>query len=131
MISRRLAAAGMALLAATCDAVQLTPARPDQAHRHGVPGVQNLPLFAAQAKGFFAKRGLEVDMKIAPNSDEMRNGLAEGRYQIVHRRVDNAVAMAEVAKVDIAVVFGGDNSWNQPDRAARDRFARRPAAARP
>jgi ABC-type nitrate/sulfonate/bicarbonate transport system substrate-binding protein len=76
-------------------------------------GVQNLPLFAAQEKGFFAKRGIEVDLKIAPTSDEMRNGLAEGRYQIVHGAVDNAVAMAEVAKADIAVVNGGDNGWNQ------------------
>ena len=43
----------------------------------------------------------------------MRNGLAEGRYQIVHGAIDNAVAMAEVAKADIAVVNGGDNGWNQ------------------
>lgn len=76
-------------------------------------GVQNLPLFAAQTKGFFAKRGLEVDIKIAPTSDEMRNGLAEGRYQIVHGAVDNAVAMAEVAKKDIAVINGGDNGFNE------------------
>ena len=76
-------------------------------------GVQNLPLFAAQTKGFFAKRGLEVEIKFAPKSDEMRNGLAEGRYQIVHRRIDNAVAMAEVAKADIAVVFGGDDGFNR------------------
>ena len=76
-------------------------------------GLQNLPLFAAQEKGFFAKRSLEVDLKVAPTSDEMRNGLAEGRYQIVHGAVDNAVAMAEVAKADIAVVNGGDNGWNQ------------------
>jgi ABC-type nitrate/sulfonate/bicarbonate transport system substrate-binding protein len=76
-------------------------------------GLQNLPLFAAQTKGAFARRGLEVDIKIAPTSGEMRNGLAEGRYQIVHGAIDNAVAMAEVAKVDIAVVNGGDNGFNQ------------------
>ena len=76
-------------------------------------GVQNLPLFAAQTKGFFARRGLEVEIKIAPSSDEMRNGLAEGRYQIVHGAVDNAVAMAEVAKKDIAVINGGDNGFNE------------------
>jgi ABC-type nitrate/sulfonate/bicarbonate transport system substrate-binding protein len=76
-------------------------------------GVQNLPLFAAQTRGFFGKRNLEVEIKIAPTSDEMRNGLAEGRYQIVHGAIDNAVAMAEVAKADIAVVIGGDNGWNR------------------
>ena len=75
-------------------------------------GVQNLPLFAAQQKGFFAKRGLAVDQKIAPGSQELRDGLAQGRYQIVHTAVDNAIAMAEQAKVDIVVVLGGDNGWN-------------------
>jgi ABC-type nitrate/sulfonate/bicarbonate transport system substrate-binding protein len=77
------------------------------------PGLQNLPLFAAQTKGFFGKRGLEVEIKAAPTSDELRNGLQEGRYQIVHGGSDNAVAMAAVAKADIAVVIGGDNGWNQ------------------
>ena len=28
------------------------------------PGVQNLPMFAAQAKGFYAKRGLDVDIQV-------------------------------------------------------------------
>lgn len=83
------------------------------------PGVQNLPMFAAQAKGFYAKRGLAVDLKFTPNSDELRNGLAEGRYQIAHSAIDNAFALNDKAKVDIAVVIGGDNSFNhliaQPD----------------
>ena len=43
----------------------------------------------------------------------MREGLAHGRYQIVHAGVDNAVAMAEVAKIDIAIVMGGDNGFNR------------------
>ena len=83
------------------------------------PGVQNLPMFAAQAKGFYAKRGLDVDIKFTPNSDELRNGLAEGRYQIAHSAIDNAFALKDKANVDIAVVSGGDNSFNhlivQPD----------------
>jgi ABC-type nitrate/sulfonate/bicarbonate transport system substrate-binding protein len=82
-------------------------------------GVQNLPLFAAQSKGFLAKRDLALDIKVAPNSQELRDGLAQGRYQIVHTSVDNAVAMAEQAKIDIVVLLGGDNGWNnlyvQPD----------------
>ncbi|MGA9203747.1 MAG: ABC transporter substrate-binding protein, partial [Pseudolabrys sp.] len=44
------------------------------------PGVQNLAMFVAQAKGLYAKRGLDVEIKFTPNSDELRNGLAEGRY---------------------------------------------------
>src|SRR5215469_81119 len=76
------------------------------------PGVQNLPMFAAQAKGFYAKRGLDVEIKFTPNSDELRNGLAEGRYQIAHSAVDNAFALKDKANVDIAVLLGGDNSFN-------------------
>jgi ABC-type nitrate/sulfonate/bicarbonate transport system substrate-binding protein len=83
------------------------------------PGVQNLPMFAAQAKGFYAKRGLDVDIKFTPNSDELRNGLAEGRYQIAHSAIDNAFALKDKANADIVVVLGGDNSFNhlvvQPD----------------
>ena len=83
------------------------------------PGMQNLPLFAAQSKGLFAGRGLAVDVKMAPSSEEQRAGLADGRWQIIHAGIDNAVAMAEVAKVDIAIFCGGDNSFNhvivQPD----------------
>jgi ABC-type nitrate/sulfonate/bicarbonate transport system substrate-binding protein len=56
------------------------------------PGIPNLPIFAAQAQGFFAKRGLDVDLKFTPNSEELRNGLAEGRYQIAHSAIDNAFA---------------------------------------
>jgi ABC-type nitrate/sulfonate/bicarbonate transport system substrate-binding protein len=76
------------------------------------PGVQNLPMFAAQAKGFYAKRNLDVDIKFTPNSDELRNGLAEGRYQIAHSAIDNAFALKDKANADIAVVLGGDNSFN-------------------
>jgi ABC-type nitrate/sulfonate/bicarbonate transport system substrate-binding protein len=76
------------------------------------PGVQNLPMFAAQANGFYTKRGLDVEIKFTPNSDELRNGLAEGRYQIAHSAVDNAFALKDKANVDIAVVVGGDNSFN-------------------
>jgi ABC-type nitrate/sulfonate/bicarbonate transport system substrate-binding protein len=89
-------------------------------------GIQNLPLYAAQQKGFFAKRGIAVDQRIAANSKELRDGLAQGRYQIVHTAVDNAIAMAEQAKVDVVVVLGGDNGWNdliaQPDIKAYGDF---------
>src|ERR1700755_2571722 len=117
MISRRLAAAGMALLAAMW--MGAAHAQETKLTVIVFPGVQNLPMFAAQAKGFYAKRGLAVELKFTPNSDELRNGLAEGRYQIAHSAVDNAFALKDKAHVDIAVVLGGDNSFNpllvQPD----------------
>jgi ABC-type nitrate/sulfonate/bicarbonate transport system substrate-binding protein len=83
------------------------------------PGTQTLPLFAAQARGFFAGRGLAVDLKPAPNSEEQRQGLAEGRYPIVHGAADQCVALVEASNVDAIVVAGGDNGFNhlfvQPD----------------
>ena len=82
------------------------------------PGTQTLPLFAAQSKGFFARRGLSVDLKPAPNSEEQRRGLAEGRYAVVHGAADQAVALVQ-AGTDAIVVAGGDNGFNhlfvQPD----------------
>lgn len=86
------------------------------------PGIQNLPFFVAQEKGFFAARDLAVDVRMAPNSQELREGLAQGRHQIAHAGSDNAVALAELGGADIAIVMGGDNGWNhlfvQPDIAS-------------
>ncbi len=86
------------------------------------PGVQNLAIFAAQEKGFFATRGLKVDLAFTPNSIQLRAGLAKGTFDIAHTAVDNAVAMVELDKADVAVLMGGDSSLNglyvQPGIAA-------------
>jgi ABC-type nitrate/sulfonate/bicarbonate transport system substrate-binding protein len=76
------------------------------------PGTQTLPMFAAQARGYFSKRGLVVVLKPAPNSEEQRAGLAAGRYQIVHGAADQCVALVEAANVDAMIVAGGDNGFN-------------------
>jgi len=76
------------------------------------PGTQTLPIFVAQARGYFSKRGLVVILKPAPNSEEQRTGLAAGRYQIVHGAADQCVALVEAAKVDAVIVAGGDNGFN-------------------
>src|SRR5262245_32989578 len=75
------------------------------------PGTQTLPQFAAQAQGFFARRGLAIELRPAPNSEEQRKGLAEGRYQIVHGAADQCVALVE-AGTDAIIVAGGDNGFN-------------------
>lgn len=75
------------------------------------PGTQTLPLFAAQAQGFFARRGLDIELEPAPNSEEQRKGLAEGRYPIVHGAADQCVALVE-AGIDAIIVAGGDNGFN-------------------
>ena len=112
---RSMVLAALALLAT------ISAARADDTHLDLIvfQGINNLPLLAAQSEGFFARHGLSVGVKITGGSDELRSGLAEGRYQVAIAAVDNAVAMAEVAKADIAIVSGGDNSFNhlfvQPD----------------
>jgi ABC-type nitrate/sulfonate/bicarbonate transport system substrate-binding protein len=75
------------------------------------PGLANLPLFVGQQQGFFARRGLNVEILNTPNSDVLRNGLAEGNHQLVVAGVDNAVAMAEAGH-DIGILIGGDSAFN-------------------
>ena len=77
------------------------------------PGLSNFSIFAAQHKNLFAKHGLAIELLNTPNSDVLREGLAKGDHQIAHAAVDNAVAMAELAKADIAIVSGGDNGFNR------------------
>ena len=77
------------------------------------PGLSNLSLFAAQKEGYFSKRGLAVEIQNTPNSEVLRTGLAKGEYHIAHAAVDNAVDMADVGKVDIAIIMGGDGGLNE------------------
>lgn len=104
------------LLAAASMAAALLAAQPSAAETQLTvmvfQGVQNLPLLAAQEKGFFAKRGLKVEIRVAPTSGEWRDGLVQGRHQIAHGGVDNAVALIDVANAGVAIIMGGDNGWN-------------------
>jgi ABC-type nitrate/sulfonate/bicarbonate transport system substrate-binding protein len=83
------------------------------------PTLANLAQYAALSQGYYSKRGLAVELIATPNSDETRDGLAQGRYQIAHGGVDNAVAQAETDKVDLFIFIGGNNGFNslivQPD----------------
>jgi len=76
-------------------------------------GLSNLPIFAAEDIGSFAKYGLAVEVSFTPNSQSQRDNLAKGEFQIIHTAADNAVAMVELAKTDAVVVAGGDNGFNR------------------
>jgi len=82
-------------------------------HLNTFPTARSLPFYAGIDKGFFAKRGLQVDLQFTENSTSQRDGLANGSIDIVHSAVDNAVAMIDVAKVDIVIVSGGDSGTNE------------------
>jgi ABC-type nitrate/sulfonate/bicarbonate transport system substrate-binding protein len=76
-------------------------------------GVQNLPLYVAQDKGFFAKRGLTIEPVRTPNSTVQREGLANGTFDIVQSSVDNAIDMIDVRNQDVVIVAGGSDSLNE------------------
>jgi ABC-type nitrate/sulfonate/bicarbonate transport system substrate-binding protein len=73
------------------------------------PGPQHLALFVAQEKGFFAKRGLRVEIQFTPTSRAQRDALSEGKIEIAQSAVDNAVAMVDGENKDVVIVAGGSN----------------------
>jgi len=83
------------------------------------PGAQALPLMAGVQQGIFERHGIKLELLFTASSQELRDGLASGDFQVAHSAVDNAVAMVEMAKHDVVIVTGGDSSMNeffvQPD----------------
>lgn len=77
------------------------------------PTSTNLALYWAIENGMFARRGLKIEVQNTPNSDLQRAGLAEGKFEIAHAAVDNAVAMVEGAKKDVIIILGGDGGLNE------------------
>src|SRR5262249_479699 len=74
---------------------------------------QNVALYAARDKGFFARRGLAVEVQFTPNSRAQRTGLVHGAFEIAQAAVDNAVALVEVEKADVIIVAGGSDGLNE------------------
>ena len=64
-------------------------------------------------KGFFAQRGIKVELEFTESSANQRDALASGKANIVYSAVDNAVAMVEAAKKDVVIVTGGDSGTNE------------------
>ncbi len=77
------------------------------------PGAQALPLMAGVQQGIFERHGIKLELLFTTNSQELRDGLASGDFQVAHSAVDNAVAMVEMAKHDVVIVTGGDSSMNE------------------
>lgn len=105
-------AALASLLVAGCAATPPAPV-PTTLRVNVFPGSSNLPLLTAINKGFFAKRGLTIEVQNTPDSDSQRAGLPAGRFEIAIAAVDNAVAMVEMAKQDVIIVTGGDSGMNE------------------
>lgn len=60
----------------------------------------------AQKRGLFEQLGVRVVVEPRWTSEELREGLAEGRFDIVHSLADNAVAVAEDLKVPTVILTG-------------------------
>ena len=103
----------LAFAATTAACVSAPPMTPATLRVNVFPGSSNLPLLAAINQGFMARRGITVEIQNTPNSDDQRNGLAAGRFEIALAAVDNALAMVEAAKHDVVIVSGGDASMNE------------------
>src|SRR3982750_246701 len=104
---------GKRIVAALLAALPLAVAAQTQLKVKMFPGAQSLPVLAAAKEGLFARQGLAVEVLFTVNSDEQRNGLAKGEFQIAQAAVDNAVAMVELAGEDVVIVTGGDSSMNE------------------
>src|SRR5260370_40818316 len=76
-------------------------------------GVQNLPNMAAQAQGFFTQRGLKVETIFTKGSDQMRDGLGRGDYDIAHGAGGNAVAIGEIASQDVLLFWWLDEVFKK------------------
>ncbi|HEY7717045.1 MAG TPA: ABC transporter substrate-binding protein [Candidatus Binatia bacterium] len=61
-------------------------------------------LAAGRAKGIFAAHGLEVDVKVTPNSTEQMRGLGKGSWQIVSTAFDNVLGWAGREGAEIVAV---------------------------
>jgi ABC-type nitrate/sulfonate/bicarbonate transport system substrate-binding protein len=97
-----------ALLALACAA----PSAADTIRVNTFPNAKALPLHAGIEKGFFARRGVALELTFTENSTAQRAGLASGKFEVVHAAVDNAVALADGGK-DVVIVTGGDSGMNE------------------
>lgn len=82
------------------------------------PGGFNLPLWAAEKEGFFARRALDVRLHLTMSSMEQLAGLIKGQWEIGMTGFDNVVAYQEgqgEAEIDrepdLFVFMGGDNAF--------------------
>jgi len=59
------------------------------------PGAPNLPLFAADQLGCFAKEGIRIELETTPSSVYQAEKLAAGAFDIAFTAFDNIVAYSE------------------------------------
>lgn len=81
-------------------------------------GGHNLPIWAAQAQGFFEENGVQVALTFTPTSTFLISSLFEGTQDVGVASIDNVIAYQEgqgETKIpehpDLAAIFGGDDGF--------------------
>src|SRR5206468_12949583 len=82
-------------LAASAASAGAPAANADTVRVNTFPNAKALPFHAGLANGVFVRRGVTLELSFTENSTAQREGLAAGRFDLVHSAVDNAVAMVE------------------------------------
>jgi ABC-type nitrate/sulfonate/bicarbonate transport system substrate-binding protein len=82
------------------------------------PGAINVPLWSGIKQGFFAKRGLEMEIVYTPNSIEQLTGIAAGKFDIMLTAIDNIIAYKEKqgevpaeGDTDLFAFMGSDDAF--------------------
>ncbi|MGZ3672797.1 MAG: ABC transporter substrate-binding protein [Ktedonobacterales bacterium] len=63
----------------------------DKLRINSFKGLQNLPLYVAMREGYFATRGLEIELTFTTGSAAQLAGLARGDYDLVQTAPDNVI----------------------------------------
>jgi ABC-type nitrate/sulfonate/bicarbonate transport system substrate-binding protein len=81
------------------------------------PGGNNWGIWTAQANGFFAKRGVEVNLTPTPGSEFQMTNLHAGKFDVAMTAIDNVVAYQEAQgpvaldHPDFFAFMGTDNGF--------------------
>ena len=82
------------------------------------PGGLNLPIWAAEAQGFFTDEGLEIQLHLTTSSKQQLAGMIHGDYDIGMTGIDNVIAYmegqgeAEIhSEPDLFAFMGGDDAF--------------------
>src|SRR6185312_63881 len=93
--------------------VAMSASAEDLVRLNTFPTARSLLFYVGVDKGIFARQGIKLEVEFTGSSKAQREGLASGKFEVVHSAVDNALAMVEVAKVDVVIVSGGDGGTNE------------------
>jgi ABC-type nitrate/sulfonate/bicarbonate transport system substrate-binding protein len=93
------------------------PAVPETLRVIVFPGGFNWPIWVAQQRGLFVRRGLDVVVTPTPNSTFQMSGLIRGDFDLAMTAMDNVIAYREgqgapgVVGADLVAVMGSDNGF--------------------